>query len=63
MRGIPCGSVKRRGVGTSWQGVPLVHQSGNDVRRRGPAEIAAAERSGPAASAARADVAQESRDE
>ena len=31
--GMPCGSVERRGVETSWQGVPRAHQSGHDVRR------------------------------
>ena len=28
------------GVEICWQGVPRVHQSGKDVRRRGPADVA-----------------------
>ena len=40
LRGMSCGSVGRRGVETSWQGVPRAHQSGYDVRRRGPATAA-----------------------
>ena len=37
LRGMPCGSVWRRGVETAWNGV---HQSGHDARRRGPAKTA-----------------------
>ena len=51
---MPCGRVGRRGVETSWLGVPRVHPSGKDVRRRGPAK-----RLAPAASGARGEVAQE----
>ena len=40
LRGMSCVSVGRRGVETSWQGVPTAHQSGYDVRRRGPAKTA-----------------------
>ena len=40
LRGMSCGSAGRRGVKTSWQGVPIAHRSGYDVRRRGPAKIA-----------------------
>ena len=29
---MSCGSVGRRGVETSWQGVPRAHQSGYDVQ-------------------------------
>ena len=40
LRGMSCGSVGRRGVETSWREVLRAHQSGCDVRRRGPAKTA-----------------------
>ena len=40
LRGMSCGSVAKRGVETSWQGVLKAQQSGDDVRRRGPAKTA-----------------------
>ena len=64
---MPCGSAGRRGVETSWQGMPRAHQNGHDVRRRVPAKTACGGGATRASSIGRklasVEVAQESRDE